>query len=52
MVFGGATLFMISDSLIAINRFLEPLPRVGIWVMITYIAAQYLILTGLLKHRN
>lgn len=52
MVFGGAILFMISDSLIAINKFLEPLPLAGIWIMVTYIAAQYLIVTGLSKHKN
>ncbi len=51
LVFGGAILFMISDSLIAINKFLEPLPMAGIWIMVTYIVAQYLIVTGLLKHR-
>ncbi|HET9055035.1 MAG TPA: lysoplasmalogenase [Cyclobacteriaceae bacterium] len=51
MVFGGAILFMISDSLIAINKFLEPLPMAGFWIMTTYIAAQYLIVTGLLKHK-
>jgi uncharacterized membrane protein YhhN len=52
LVFGGAILFMISDSLIAINKFLEPLPMAGIWIMVTYIGAQYLIITGLSKHRN
>jgi uncharacterized membrane protein YhhN len=50
MVFGGAILFMISDSLIAINKFLEPLHLAGLWIMTTYIAAQYLIVTGLSKH--
>jgi uncharacterized membrane protein YhhN len=52
LVFGGAILFMISDSLIAINKFLEPLPMAGIWIMTTYIVAQYLIVTGLSKHKN
>lgn len=52
LVFGGAILFMISDSLIAINKFLEPLPMAGIWIMVTYIVAQYLIVTGLSKHKN
>lgn len=52
MVFGGAILFMISDSLIAINKFLESLTMAGFWIMITYIAAQYLIVTGLGKHKN
>lgn len=52
LVFGGAILFMISDSLIAINKFLEPLPMAGVWIMVTYIVAQYLIVTGLSKHQN
>ncbi len=50
MVFGGAILFMISDSLIAINKFLEPLSQANFWVMITYISAQFLIVSGILKH--
>lgn len=50
MVFGGAILFMISDSLIAINKFLEPLSLAGFWIMTSYISAQYLIIKGLIKH--
>jgi uncharacterized membrane protein YhhN len=52
MVFGGAILFMISDSLIAINKFLDPIPFAGFWIMSTYVAAQFLIVTGLIKHRD
>ncbi len=51
MVFFGATLFMISDSLIAIGKFLDPIPYGGFWVMITYISAQYLIVEGLIRHK-
>ncbi len=53
LVFGGAILFMISDSLIAINKFLEPLPQAGFWIMLTYISAQFLliIVRGLLRHQ-
>jgi uncharacterized membrane protein YhhN len=51
MVFSGAILFMISDSLIAITKFLEPIAYGGFWIMITYVAAQYLIVQGLIKHR-
>lgn len=50
MVFGGAILFMMSDSLIAINKFLAPLPYAHFWIMLTYISAQLLIVKGLLKH--
>jgi uncharacterized membrane protein YhhN len=51
MVFVGAVLFMISDSLIAINKFLDPFSMAGFWIMATYAPAQYLIVRGLVKHR-
>ncbi len=47
--FGGAILFMISDSLLAVNKFLDPITLSGFWIMLTYIAAQFFIVTGLLK---
>jgi uncharacterized membrane protein YhhN len=50
MVFAGAILFMISDSLLAINKFLEAIPYSGIWIMSTYIGAQFLIVHGLVRH--
>lgn len=50
MVFGGAVLFMISDSLIAIDKFLQPLNHAGFLILLTYVVAQYLIVQGLLKH--
>lgn len=52
MVFFGATLFMISDSMIAINKFLMPVAYSGFWIMLTYLAAQYLIIEGLVRHRK
>ncbi|MDZ7935182.1 MAG: lysoplasmalogenase [Emticicia sp.] len=48
----GAILFIISDSLIAINKFAFLIPLSGLWVMSTYIAAQYLIVEGVLLGRN
>lgn len=39
----GAAIFMLSDSLIAINRFVQPLPLVSLWVLSSYYAAQLLI---------
>ncbi len=39
----GACIFMLSDSLIAINRFVQPLPLVSVWVLLTYYTAQILI---------
>ncbi len=50
MVSTGAMLFVISDGLIAINKFAFEIPAERILVMSTYIAAQYLIVQGLLKH--
>ncbi len=44
----GAMLFLISDSLLAINRFKSPVPYAGFWIMCTYIAAQYLIIQGII----
>jgi uncharacterized membrane protein YhhN len=50
MVVSGAVLFMASDSLLAINKFLELLPNASVWIMITYCAAQFLIVEGILRH--
>jgi uncharacterized membrane protein YhhN len=52
MVFIGAMLFMVSDSILAINKFLSPITLSGFWIMLTYITAQFLIVSGLLKHDN
>jgi uncharacterized membrane protein YhhN len=50
MVSAGAVLFMISDSVLAINKFLEPVSNAGFAIMLTYLSAQYLIVEGLIKH--
>jgi len=50
MVSTGAMLFVISDGLIAINKFAWEVPAERFLVMSTYIAAQYFIVQGLLKH--
>jgi uncharacterized membrane protein YhhN len=47
----GAILFMISDSTLAMNKFYSPVPMAGLWIMLTYVAAQYLIARGAIKHR-
>jgi uncharacterized membrane protein YhhN len=39
----GATSFLASDSLLALNRFWRPLPMAQALIMITYLAAQTLI---------
>ncbi|MGB4972642.1 MAG: lysoplasmalogenase [Cyclobacteriaceae bacterium] len=49
-VFVGAILFMISDSMIAVNKFLSSFELAGLVIMATYILAQFLIVKGLLLH--
>lgn len=49
LVFAGSLFFIISDSLIALNKFLTPVPHERILIMTTYILAQYLIMRGILK---
>lgn len=48
----GAILFILSDSLIAINKFYAPMENAAIWIMGTYILAQWNIINGLQKHYN
>ncbi|WP_332825869.1 lysoplasmalogenase family protein [Ramlibacter sp.] len=42
-VAAGSVVFMLSDTLLAINRFAQPLPMAQFWVLATYYAAQVLI---------
>lgn len=49
-VFTGALLFIASDSLIAVNKFLSPFNSAPYLIMLTYIAAQYLIVSGCVLH--
>lgn len=39
----GACIFMVSDSLIAINKFVSPVELSSLWILATYYAAQMLI---------
>lgn len=48
-IFIGSLLFVLSDTMIAVNKFLVAIPYEGILIMTTYICAQYLIMRGLLK---
>lgn len=52
LVFFGAILFMMSDSILAVNKFMEPLSMAGFWIMFTYILAQFTIVRGLLLHKK
>ena len=48
----GACIFMASDTLIAINRFVQPLPMAGLWVLSTYYTAQILIVLHVLPDKT
>jgi len=49
LVLYGAVLFIASDSMIAINKFLTPIPASDYLVMFSYYLAQFLIVYGFLK---
>ena len=46
LVFYGALFFMLSDMLLALNKFGDPFSHAGLAIMGTYIVAQYLIVKG------
>ncbi len=52
LVFIGAICFMVSDSLLALNKFYTPLPFADFSIMFTYALSQFLIVIGLLKHKQ
>lgn len=45
----GAFLFLVSDSLLAVNKFVLPVSNSTFWVMSTYATAQYCIVVGMLR---
>jgi uncharacterized membrane protein YhhN len=45
----GAVVFMISDSLLAINKFYNPAHILEVFVMVTYVLAQYLIFMSMIS---
>ncbi|WP_186753465.1 lysoplasmalogenase [Echinicola salinicaeni] len=49
-VFLGAVLFLISDSIIALDLFFQPIKNSGVLIMGTYILAQLLIVMGIRSH--
>ncbi|MDQ6529157.1 lysoplasmalogenase [Flavobacterium sp. LHD-85] len=49
LVFFGALFFVISDSILAVNKFYVPIPKSSFFIMLTYLLAQYLIVVGVLK---
>ncbi|EAT13496.1 lysoplasmalogenase [Bermanella marisrubri] len=52
LVATGALIFMISDTLIAISKFIEPFAFAGASIMSTYYAAQAFIIIGIAHHQS
>lgn len=50
LLFFGSIAFLLSDCMLAVGKFIGPFPMAGFWVMVTYIAAQVLIVQGTLAH--
>lgn len=48
-VLTGALFFISSDSILAFNKFDHPIPHAPFLIMITYLAAQFCIVWGILK---
>lgn len=48
----GALLFLISDTLLSISLFLQPLMIINLLVMITYVLAQWFLVRGMLSSKN
>ncbi|WP_316788446.1 lysoplasmalogenase [Pedobacter frigoris] len=46
LILSGAIFFLLSDSILAYNKFVTDLPHAGVLIMGTYMIAQYLITMG------
>jgi uncharacterized membrane protein YhhN len=51
-ILSGAILFVISDSLLALNKFLQPFPYAGVLIMLTYCLAQAFFVRGYLDFQR
>ncbi|TDO83252.1 putative membrane protein YhhN [Flavobacterium chryseum] len=49
LVFIGAIVFVVSDTILAINKFYSPIEKSAFFIMLTYLVAQYLLVIGVLK---
>jgi uncharacterized membrane protein YhhN len=50
MAAGGGVLFLLSDSLLAWNRFVRPIPRGRLWTMLSYHWSQFLLASSVLSY--
>lgn len=49
LLFAGGLSFAFSDTVIAVNKFVTPVPSAGVIIMLSYYAAQWLIWRGALS---
>ncbi len=52
LIIAGTIFFVLSDSLLALNKFYKPFPLASAIVMLTYCMAQYNIVKGFIRNRN
>jgi uncharacterized membrane protein YhhN len=50
LLIGGAVFFIVSDSLLAMNKFYSPFDAAGILIMLTYGLAQMLLVLGAVRY--
>ena len=50
LIIGGAFIFMLSDSLIALNKFVHPFEHANLYIMFLYCLAQLLFVLGTIQH--
>lgn len=50
LFFCGAGQFVLSDSLLAVNRFVYPFPMLPPMIMLSYCSAQFLLVFGSIRH--
>lgn len=51
LVLYGALFFLLSDSVLAVNKFAQPIPQSGALIMASYMIAQYLIVYGTISRQ-
>ncbi|QIL41582.1 lysoplasmalogenase [Pedobacter sp. HDW13] len=51
LILYGALFFLLSDSVLAVNKFAQPIPQAGVLIMATYMIAQYLIVYGTISRQ-
>ena len=51
LILYGALFFLLSDSVLAVNKFAQPIPQGGALIMATYMIAQYLVVYGTIERK-